>query len=88
MTTARSCETLIEYRLPKFGSAEIKQHQRVMPSDCGKLSDERAAPGFCKGHVVGQPYNLMRILGDVLVFVIESLSRMGFNLLKDVEIAS
>jgi len=37
MTTARSCETLIEYRLPKSGSVEIKLYQRVMPSDFGVL---------------------------------------------------
>ena len=37
------------------------------------MGHSAAAPGFCKGPVVGPPCDLMRILGYVLVYVIDHL---------------
>ena len=39
-------------------------------------------PGF-KGPVVGPPCDLMRILGDLLVWVIVNLSRIGLHIFRD-----
>ena len=70
-----------------YDVADPKMHffEWLGASDNGTLSDGRAAPGF-KAPVVGPPCDLMRVLGDVLVYVIGGLSRKicGFEGTSDI----